>query len=322
MRALLLLSTLWFLPLAGHTAVTCGLSNNPVLDFGTPDPFAGGNITTTATLNWSCTKDKSGRPSFTLCFFASPDTDGNIDPRYLRHTGTQTLPFNVYSDATYTTVMQPTTDGFPVAVSLPNNGPDTVSGSVTLYGSLPGPLPPDVQTGLHQTVMVNSQVHIVPGSSPNACSSTKGAADNLYSLTAQVTIPNQCQVTATDLDFGTQATPLLQTDSQSSITVRCTNTTQFSVGLNGGLSGNRELTNGTDTVAYELYQDSARTTVWDNSTSRQTGAGLGTNSAIQMMVFGRIFADPTAAEGVLYRHGYRGCQLLKQVDSHGMFHRK
>ena len=298
MRILAALLVLLFLPLNGHAAVTCGLTGSPVLDFGTPDPFAGGNVNTTATLNWSCTKDSPGQPSFTLCFFVSPDTNGNIDPRYLTRAGVQTLPFNVYSDATYTTVMQPTVDGFPVIVDIPNRGPDTVSGSITLFGSLPGPLPANVQTGVHQTVMANSQVHIVAGTSANACGSTKQAPDNIYTLTAQVEIPNQCQLTATDLDFGTQATPLAQTDSQSSITVRCTNTTLFSVGLDGGLTGNRELTSGGNTVAYELYQDAGRTTVWDNSTGRQPGTGLGTTSAIQMTVFGRLFANPTAAEGV------------------------
>lgn len=297
MRILLFVGALLLLPLTGNTAVTCGLSNNPVLDFGTPDPFVGGNITTTATLNWSCTKDSPGQPSFQLCFFVSPDSNGNIDPRLLESSGGATLPFNVYSDATHTTVMQPTVDGFSVPVSIPNSGPDTVSGTINLYGMLQ-PLLTDVQTGLYQTVMANSQVHIVSGGSGAACSSTKGAADNLYTLTAQVNIPNQCQVTATDLDFGTQATPLLQTDSQSSITVRCTNTTLFSVGLNGGLSGNRELTSGTNSVGYELYQDTGRTTVWNNTTGRQSGTGMGTTAAIQLMVFGRIFADPTAAEGV------------------------
>ncbi|MQX54572.1 Csu type fimbrial protein [Alcanivorax sediminis] len=298
MRALTAFLILLCFPLGSNAAVVCGLTGSPVLDFGTPDPFVGGNITSTATLNWSCTKDSPGQPSFTLCFFVSPDTNGNIDPRYLTNNGVQSLPFNVYSDATYTTVMQPTVDGFPVIVDMPNRGPDTVSGSVTLHGSLPGPLPANVQTGQHQTVMANSQVHIVAGTSANACSSTKQAADNIYTLTAQVNIPNQCQVTATDLDFGTQATPLLQTDSQSSVTVRCTNTTLFSVGLNGGLSGNRELVSGGSTVGYELYQDAGRTIIWNNSTDRQPGTGLGTTTAIQMTVFGRLFANPTAAEGV------------------------
>lgn len=298
MRVLTALLILLCFPLGANAAVTCGLTGSPVLDFGTPDPFVGGNINTTSALNWSCTKDSPGQPSFTLCFYVSPDSNGNISSRYLSRAGTQTLPFNVYSDATHTTVIQPTVDGFPVIVDMPNNGPDTVSGSINFYGSLPGPLPANVQTGLHQTLMANSQVHIVPGTSGNACSSIKKAADHIYTITAQINIPDQCQVTATDLDFGTQATPLLQTDSQSTVTVRCTNTTLFSVGLNGGLSGNRELVSGANTVAYELYQDAGRATVWNNSTDRQPGTGLGTTTAIQLTVFGRLFADPAAAEGI------------------------
>lgn len=298
MRTLAVVVLLAALLPEAKAAVTCGLTGNPVLDFGTPDPFAGGNITTTTTLDWSCTKDTPGQPSFTLCFFVSPDTSGNIDPRFMLNQGIQTLPFNVYSDAAYTTVMQPTIDGLPVIVDMPNRGPDTVSGSVTLYGSMPGPLPTDVQTGLHQTLMTNSQVHIVSGTSGNACNTTKQAPSNLYTLTAQVNIPNQCRVTATDLDFGTQVSPLPQTDSQSTVTVHCTNNSAFTVGLDGGLTGNRQMSNGTNLVSYELYQDAGRNQVWDNTANRRSGTGLGTASAILLNVFGRLPADPNAAPGI------------------------
>lgn len=297
MRHLIGLLGLLILPLAGNAALVCTLNNNPILDFGSPDPFVGGNITTTAALNWSCTENNGKKFTGELCFFVAADSQGNIDPRYLENGGPQPLPFNVYSDATHTTVIQPTTDAAGVAIDIPKSGPYTVSGTITLYGMLQ-PLLSDVQTGLHQTVMTNSQMHFKAGNSGKGCDSAKGGPEALYTLTAQVNIPNQCQITATDLDFGTQATPLTQTDSQSSITVRCTNTTQFSVGLNGGLTGNRELTSGGNTVAYELYQDAGRATVWNNSTERQPGTGLGTTSAIQMTVFGRLFANPTAAEGV------------------------
>ncbi|MGJ3255867.1 MAG: Csu type fimbrial protein, partial [Alcanivorax sp.] len=262
-----------------------------------------GNVLTQVTVNWSCTRGFFDSNQSTMCVHVGNDNSGGMLPRRLVPNSNQppSLPFNVYTTAARVEVVgQPggaTNAGIPVNVNMPfftfND-----SGTVTLYGLLPGPLPGTTRAEFHQALMTGSQVRVRPGGFNQSCSANAGNITSNYTLTAQVTIPDQCQVSASDLDFGTRNTPLTQADSTSTVTVRCTNTTDFEVGLNGGLTGNRQMSNGTAQVAYELYQNAGRSVLWGNLPgTRRTGIGQGTGSAQNLTVFGRVFADPTAGEG-------------------------
>jgi spore coat protein U-like protein len=128
-----------------------------------------------------------------------------------------------------------------------------------------------------------------------------------FQVTANVT--NNCFIdSASTLAFGaydpSSATAL---DGTSSIVVRCTNKTPYTLALNagtttGGNFTNRLMTDGTDTLQYNLYTTAARTTVWGDGTggtSTVTGAGtgLGGGQAKTTTVFGRIPVQPNAAAG-------------------------
>ncbi|WP_348719784.1 spore coat U domain-containing protein [uncultured Alcanivorax sp.] len=285
------------------SAVNCSLQGSPTLDFGNVDPFTGGNVTTQVTVNWSCTRALFDSNQNTMCVHVGNDNSGGMLPRRLVANSNQppSIPFNVYTTAARVEVVgQPggaTNVGIPVNVNMPFFT-FSDSGTVTLYGLLPGPLPGTTRAEFHQALMTGSQVRVRTGGFNQSCSANAGNVTSNYTLTAQVNIPDQCQVSATNLDFGTRNTPLTQADSTSTVTVRCTNTTDFEVGLNGGLTGSRQMSNGTDQVAYELYQNSGRTVVWGNLPgARRTGIGQGTGSAQNLTVFGRVFADPNAEAG-------------------------
>ncbi|MER9140971.1 spore coat protein U domain-containing protein [Mesorhizobium sp. M0830] len=78
------------------------------------------------------------------------------------------------------------------------------------------------------------------------------------------TIDANCNVSATSV------TPLecwRNVDSTGSVTVRCTNSTPYTVGLSAGAGSgatvaNRKMTSGTKPVSYSLYSDVGMTTVW------------------------------------------------------------
>ena len=89
-------------------------------------------------------------------------------------------------------------------------------------------------------------------------------------------------------------------DGQSTITVTCTNTTGWEVGLNEGSSvgatiGNRRMTGpGPSSLNYELFTDATRTVTWGDHPAlpgQNTVSGVGTGSAQAVTVFGRIPAD-------------------------------
>lgn len=92
----------------------------------------------------------------------------------------------------------------------------------------------------------------------------------------------------------------------SSISVNCTNTTPFNIGLNaGGGSGatvaSRVMTSGTNTLNYSLYQDAGHTAVWGNTvgtdTVATTGLGMASGNAIVKTVYGQIPLQPNAVPG-------------------------
>jgi spore coat protein U-like protein len=112
-----------------------------------------------------------------------------------------------------------------------------------------------------------------------------------------------CEVTATDLAFGTytaqggtpvQATTLLRTT--------CTPGTTYNVGLNEGTSpgasvNQRKMVSGAQSLNYQLYSDSARSTIWGNTTGTDTVTGVGTGLAVDHTVFGAVPAAQVVPAG-------------------------
>lgn len=101
------------------------------------------------------------------------------------------------------------------------------------------------------------------------------------------------------------STPNAQTTS-SSISVNCTNTTPFNIGLSaGGGAGatvtNRVMTSGTNTLNYSLYQDTGHASVWGNTVGTDTvaaaGLGMASGNAIVKTVYGQIPLQPNAIPG-------------------------
>lgn len=114
-------------------------------------------------------------------------------------------------------------------------------------------------------------------------------------FTVNLVIEADCTIAADPLDFGTTGVLDSNLDAQSDLTVRCTNTTPYTIGLDAGDVANStvadRLLQGTataSTVAYQLYQDASRTTVWGNTPDTDTVGGVGTGSDQTVTVYGRV----------------------------------
>ncbi len=114
------------------------------------------------------------------------------------------------------------------------------------------------------------------------------AATATTSFTVTTTVPATCSVTATNLSFPDYLGAAV--DGESAITVKCTNTTAYTVGLDDGANPSgtqRRMTSGGNTLNYELYSNSGRTTRWGNASgSWVAGTGNGTNQTLP--VYGQI----------------------------------
>jgi spore coat protein U-like protein len=112
-----------------------------------------------------------------------------------------------------------------------------------------------------------------------------------------------CEVTATDLAFGTYTaqggTPLQGT---TLLRATCTPGSTYNVGLNEGTSpgatvNQRKMVSGSNNLNYQLYSDSARSTIWGNTTGTDTVTGLGTGLAVDHTVFGAVPAAQVVPAG-------------------------
>lgn len=125
------------------------------------------------------------------------------------------------------------------------------------------------------------------------------AATATGSFNVKVTIAATCVVTsATDLDFGTQGVLAANIDQTSAITVTCTNTSPYNIGLDKGLNGSSVTTRqmkaaGPALINYSLFSDAGRTVNWGNTVGTDTVAATGTGSAQAFTVFGRIPPQPS-----------------------------
>lgn len=117
-------------------------------------------------------------------------------------------------------------------------------------------------------------------------------------MAVSASIAANCTISASPLAFGAydQIVVNASTDLDTTTTVATTCTTgssamiTLSEGANKGSSSTaalpvRQLTNGTDLLAYSLYSDSGRTTAWGNTA---VAAPTGTGGAETTTVYARI----------------------------------
>jgi spore coat protein U-like protein len=95
----------------------------------------------------------------------------------------------------------------------------------------------------------------------------------------------------------------LAVQSTSTLTVTCTGTTPYNVGLNQGTATGATVTNRSMTgpasvlLGYKLFSNSGRTTNWGNTVGTSTVAGTGTGVAQALTVYGQILAGLSVQPG-------------------------
>src|ERR1700733_3968526 len=112
-------------------------------------------------------------------------------------------------------------------------------------------------------------------------------------VTATVQAP--CLVSATPLAFGTYTGALAT--STSAVSVTCTNTTPYNVGLSAGLATGATVTSRQMTgpasalLGYALFSDPARTVNWGQTIGTDTVTGTGNGGAQAITVYGQAAAS-------------------------------
>jgi spore coat protein U-like protein len=118
----------------------------------------------------------------------------------------------------------------------------------------------------------------------------------------QVIIATTCVLnSASNLNFGTAGVLAAPINDQSTITVTCSNTTPFNIGLDKGVNGGSVTTREMKGVVsaalinYSLFNNAPMTNNWGQTIGTDTVASTGTGSAQPFTVYGQIPAQTTPA---------------------------
>jgi spore coat protein U-like protein len=127
-------------------------------------------------------------------------------------------------------------------------------------------------------------------------------ATTTFAVTA--TVQATCSASATALAFPAYTPGGGAVTQTSTVSVKCTKSSAYTVALNGGVGGTtaqRLMTSGTNTLQYQLYTSNTYGTVWGdgtNSSVTQAGTGSGVATANTLTVYGQL-PDSAANQGAV-----------------------
>jgi spore coat protein U-like protein len=124
--------------------------------------------------------------------------------------------------------------------------------------------------------------------------SAVGLAGITATFTVTATVGSECTISESALNFGTYSGSLITTNS--TLTVTCTNTMVFNIGLNAGNSTGATVTTrkmtgpASATLNYAMFRDSSHTENWGNTVGTDTLSSTGTGSPVAFPVYGQMAA--------------------------------
>jgi spore coat protein U-like protein len=279
-------------------AQTCTVTMGGV-DFGTVDTVSGNPTDYGSSMSIACTGYAT--PSVRLCVsLGAPN--GNWDMRYMTGPASNRLNYNLYKDASRTSVWTSVFDPQPrpVILDLPTNG-GAASATVPYYGRVAGGQT-SAPAGSYSNYFSTNDTMVQAGGysgTPPVCTTSGPPQTQRYSFTLLATVATYCTVSASNIDFGQQGFLNNTVNATGVISSTCTNGSNYTLSLNAGAGAGatfaqRRMTRsgGTETLAYGLYRDSGRTQVWgDGSGGSGTVPVTGTGTAQTSTVYAALPAQ-------------------------------
>ncbi len=261
-----------------HARPTCTLSATGVA-FG---EFTGSRLISFGAIVVHCTGNGNADYNVEL----STGNSGTYDAREMRK-GANALSYNLYTDPAHERIWGDNRHGTSdVSGRIQMRGQSSLTFSIPVYGKVPAQSDP------------------APGNYSDTIEATmdydRNEAITSFPVTARVS--PSCAISAEDLQFNTYSGA--QLDARSLITVTCTDSTRWNVGLNPGTYPGATVTTrrmtGTKknaSLAYDLYRDSERTLNWGETIGSDTKSGTGTGAPDTIKVYGRIPASQSPKSG-------------------------
>lgn len=233
------------------------------LNFGT---YTGTLLTGVNQATVNCT---TGSP-YTLGLNAGTGSGATTTTRKMTGGSGTTLSYQIFQDSSRTKNWGNT------------SGVDTVAGT---------------GTGANQVLNIYSQV--LSGQLVQPGTYTDTISSSTMSFTVTAVVQASCNFSANSLAFGNYTGVVL--NATSNLTIQCTNTTTYTVGLNAGTSTGATVTSrmltgpGSSHLGYSLFSDSGRTLNWGLTSNTVAGTGSGASQALT--VYGQIPAGRSVTPG-------------------------
>lgn len=130
------------------------------------------------------------------------------------------------------------------------------------------------------------------------------AATVTTDLGVRIVIQGACTIAVpSDLDFGTRGVLAANVDVSTTLSVTCSNTLPYNIGLDAGDGSGSTVTSrkmtgpASATVNYGIFRDASRSLNWGDTVGTDTLAGTGNGSAQTINVYGRVPPQTTPAAG-------------------------
>lgn len=289
-------------------AQTCSATITNI-DFGDPNLLSGSTDDALGTVTITCTRI----PPLTvvkMCPSIGEGSGGAVGSSRLLRSASGSLAYQLYQDTARTqawgSLDEPELGSVP-AILLGSGFATSATATKTVYGRIFGSQR-DAPTGAYLSTFSGNQTAFTYAGFPfgvgttSSCSGFVGTAVIHPAFTVTAQAGANCTITTTDLDFGNAGILSSAVSAQGSLSVACTRSTPFSVGLDGGLAAappaSRRMTSTSgDAVTYGLYRDAGGTQPWGMDTGTRAG-GTGTGASQALPIYGRVPAQATPRPGI------------------------
>jgi spore coat protein U-like protein len=299
---------LWLLLPGTARADACTAAMTDVV-FSNVNPIAGVDAYASGTLTVTCTfanlSPNALLPTAALCISLG---GAGGSPRTMLN-GSNQLPFNLYTDSSYSAASIWGSAAVPGTAVITDSGlgllgVGSVSKSYTVYGKIPGSAISSVPAGDGITYVADfsGKGTIQYAFSGLIVPSCTAGGSSSFSFQAKAVMVSDCQINAGQLAFGTSSMLNAAVRANTSLSVRCSAGKAFQISLNSGSyagGGTRRMKNAStgETVAYQLSSTLDGSAWGDGSGGTLPLGSTGTGAAQAITVYGRVSPQQTPSPG-------------------------
>lgn len=294
-------------PLQPARAEGCYVSGAFGLNFGTVSAKGG---SASSALSFTCLPDYSGAQQtlyYQLCLHigAGDQSAGQPTRRMTNYKGAY-MNYELFADAAHS---QPigapgSTPVYQLLNAVPPGAP--LNTQATIYGLVyAGQLLPAgsgyQEHALHGQLRYRYASQGWPTSADCHSGGSGGGVVDFETSGVLASYDSGCQISATDLDFGSVRAPQSALYGRASIRVECPVGTAWKLGLGQGLhfdGQHRRMAGAGSHLNYLLHRDESRSLAWGNEEgSMASGLTDGAGNAVSLTVYGEVPAQPEARAG-------------------------